>query len=585
MTTPHSFGRAAFIALGLCTAVSLTACKSGSTSNAVIPATSTARLTSLSGQMPGDVLGAAFIGDLPKMRATLTRLNKEAGSIVPQIGAIQQQVVNELGIDLLDAKSVQEAGISDTSLALALSENHFTLYSYVSDATKLDAFIAKGASKISGASGAPVIKTIGDLKVKTLGTGPSQVAWAYSGKLVMVVMSSPEASTPSEASAALAGMIKSSVDPANKSLAQSASFKRFAKVYPGDKHVLSVYGDSKAISASKVFNKLLKSSGSADDEAYTWFKANSEVLGAGLANDGNEFVFRAMFGGNEAFQKTLKGLAEGVEDSGVGRFSTSTTLAALRLNTNMMALWNLQTSTLPKDERAQLQKQYAQLSKDFGIDFEKDIIGNFKGDVGIFFNGIDLGSLMNAQRGGGSPTDALKIVAAGRVKDPAKAKALLEGITKQLNMRMKDNGPIMIDGKEVESNPVAVVDWNKGSRLEIPNVGNFYISGDLLIFALPKVTEGEVKAALDGNGTAAPVAYGEAVASKTALNGLFVNVPGIWGVVGPFAGIAGLPSEVTDAIQKVDGVMLQANGDSEAMLLEVKVSLKGGAPTPAPAPK
>ncbi|MEC9397690.1 MAG: hypothetical protein VX475_08735, partial [Myxococcota bacterium] len=99
-----------------------------------IPGDAKGRIEGMASVLPKGTEAALFVGDIGKMRETMTTVKSTIGDAVPQLEATQKQVESEIGFDMFDAKAWEGAGLSDkTGFTVAFVDNRLAMVAYVND--------------------------------------------------------------------------------------------------------------------------------------------------------------------------------------------------------------------------------------------------------------------------------------------------------------------------------------------------------------------------------------------------------------------------------------------------------------------
>lgn len=535
-------------------ALTITACKP----KGAIPKSADGRVEDFAKHLPGTTQGAVFVGELGKMRSTLTTIKTEIGSVVPQVEAMQKEFTKEINLDVFDVKTYEAAGIADAGMGAAFVQERIVLMIYVKDQQKFDTYLANNLKKATGGD-APKVETVDGAKVKVMGAGDKQVAWIHDGKLAIITTPAPEGKSSVTAPALAASLTKTAKD---KNLAATPAYARYKKAYPADKFALTVFGNAAEIAKSEHFKRAVEDAAKNDPNAKAsveWYQKNAQALGLGLAQQNNELRLKAFFGGTDAFNKEITALGKGVAKAPWKKFVTKKTILGVRSSLNLVAAWTLFKASMPAEERTKIEKSLKEDSAKFGMDLEKDVLANLTGNIGVFFNGIDLAALMAAQKNPMSAVNGLNVVVGVQVKDKEKAKKLLGAIVE------KSQGKLTLG------------DWEGGHKMAIEGAGNIYLKNDLVLFGTPKATGEEIKSYLAGKTEQPTNELGQRFAKDGPYNGIYLNVSEVASLLGPLLAMAG---EAAAVVQRIDAMALEADGGADGMNLTLKVQLKptaGGA--------
>ena len=554
-------GRA--LLLGAALAITLPACKKAG----AIPTSAEGRVVDFAEHMPADAEGAIFVGDLKAMRASLTTVKAELGTIVPQLEGMQKEITDNLGVDLLDAASYAQAGIADAGMGAVYVKDRLTFMVYVEDEAKFDAFFAEKAKKVVASDAAPAAETIEGAQIKVLGQGDRQIAWTYDGKLAILtfpMLAEAATSTSPKLAAALAKTDKKA------SLASTDSFKRYAKALPADQYAVSAYGNPKALLALPQVKQASDQAAQQDPSAkqsLEWLNKNAESLGLGLAQQNREVKLTSYFGPSADFAAKVKAIGSDVPKSPWGSFATKDTVVGLRTGFNGPLAVKTMVEVMDPEARKKFDEAIKEGSEAMGINLEQDVLNNLTGNLGVFFNGINLGKAMQASQNPAAAIGAANLVVGAQFKDKAK---LNEVVTKLLDKAKAEAG-----------DAVSASDFEGGKAIALPDgAGRVIVKDDLLLYAAPEATDEQLKAALSGKTEKLGGDLGTRFAADAPYNGLFVNFPAVVAMLGPMAAM----SPQLAILQRIDAASITADSDAQGMTLNLRVMLKNAPAAPAAAP-
>ena len=497
-------------------------CSGCGSSEEAIPATAEARVSDLAAHLPKGTEVVVFAADLPELREALQTLKTRLGDL-GLADTLQQQVENELGIDLLDPKSWEQAGIApNAGLALAYWRDRVIVLTYVEDRQRFEGLLADRTKKAFGIEAVVKNRTEGGSEMKILSEDPArQIAWTYDGKLVMVSMPATSVDGALEKGSATVVLadVAGTKEPA--SLASKPEFEAFRKALIGE-FPLAVYVNTQAYLERPEVQAELK----ADPRVaagLTWTKANVDFVGAGLDAEGDQVVLKGYMGTKPAVTKAFEAVVGGPEDSALARFATENTLLGLRFNVDWDRAWALSLASMPEDQRRALQRDLKQLSDGLGLDVEAELLSKLTGDAGLYFYGIagsplqlmNLSSYAEAARKAG-------VIVAVELESAEAAANLVEKLRPLIEARAEIR-PLMVEGAPVEG--YTVIDLAK----TMMPIGRIYIRGPVVAFATSAFGESSIREYFEAKRPEANLAEVEGLdlgadfAAGETFNGLYFN--------------------------------------------------------------
>ncbi|MGM0556803.1 MAG: hypothetical protein ACQEVA_10535 [Myxococcota bacterium] len=512
--------------VALAVALSFGSMMTGCKDKGEMPDSAEARVEQMGNRLPADTELATVVGDLAKMRESITTAKDKLGDTVPMTDLFEEQAKDELGVDMTDPESWKKAGIAPNGgLTLAVVNDRPVFMTYVKDKKKFEKHFADQIKKSYNIEGMPKTEG-GDTKVKVMGKADGdQIAWTYFGELAIVSF------PPADNFEGEPGPIVDTVETVattkeENALAQTQGYKDFTKALAKD-NALAVY-----INTGKFLDEdRMKEIESNTDElgiaSAKWIQENVDGAGLGMNVDGNKATVRAWFGFDDETNKTLEAVNKPTSAAPFKNLATQNTLAGLRMSVNWDEFWTLYMDAMPEDERKQFEKQIAQAGQMAGeeLDVQKDVIDQLSGNIGVFFYGANIGEILNARgRGMAGTIPHLGLIATVEFKSAEALDKVAKGI---------------IAGSKgaVERRPLQLDDGESADKIEVLAVknikespGQLYIQGTKLAFATSALSEQSMFEYLTGERDEGNLAdadnldLGENFAGEEKYNGLYVNV-------------------------------------------------------------
>lgn len=512
--------------LFLAAALSFAGLTTGCKDKGEMPDSADERLEQMGNRLPADTEMATVVGDLEKMRTSITTAKETLGDTVPMADLFEEQAKEELGVDLTDAESWKKAGIApDGGLTLAVVNERPVFMTYVKDKKKFEKHFSDQIKKTYDIDGMPKTEG-GDTKVKVLGSEDAeQVAWTYFGELVIV--SFPPAENFEGEPGPIVDTVKAvATTKEENALAQTQGYKDFSKALAAD-NALAVYINTGKFLDEERMEELKSETDEIGKATADWIKNNVEGAGLGMNVDGNTAKLRTWFGFNDETTKALKEVNQPPSAAPFQDLATQNTLAGLRISLNWDKFWSMYLDAMPETERKQLEKQLSQAGQMAGneLDVQKDVIDQLSGNIGVFFYGANLGEIMNSRtRGMMGMVPNLGLVLAVEFKsDKALDKvvsALVDGSKGAVERRALE-----LDSGETNDD-IEVLDVKNTKQTP----GRLYIHGSKLAFGTSAISEQSMFEYMTGERDEGPLAdaenldLGESFASQEKYNGLYVNV-------------------------------------------------------------
>ncbi|MFU8805271.1 MAG: hypothetical protein ACNA8W_15770 [Bradymonadaceae bacterium] len=498
-------------------------CKSSSSE--AMPTDSAARAEHLTSQLPTKTEMIVLAGDLEQMQQTLGQAKDRMESFWPMVSLLQKQVQSEFGIDILSSQSWQQAGVAPKGgMVLASVQGRPVLLTYVDDRQAFEKNFVDRLKRTFNIEAPTRAETHEGRQYKLAGTTPSQdIAWFYEGKLAVVAM--PAYGTIEGLEGGTALVVASQVARTKKaeSLNKDADFQRFYKAM-GKEHPVSVYLNAKSYLNSAQFAQSQDQLRAPFGLVADWSKENAQGVGFGIKAEQAQVRIQALAITDETVRERANKAQRGASSMDWEHLATSNTFAGLRTSIDFPAFWALYLESMPRENQQLVRRQLKQIGASFEVDVEEDILAAISGNVGIFFYGVHVPSMMQAMSG--DIFDVLRaagVIVSVQFTETEKLDALVE------KAQAAGQGLIavrpLVDG---DKNPVESI-----RVLEIKNVqstpGALYIKGDTVTFASSALSEEAVHLYLTGARTEGKLKEVEALdlgarfSSAEQFNGFYVN--------------------------------------------------------------
>ena len=550
--------------------------------NEKMPKTAEGRVQALADHIPAEAEAALFVGDIGKMSQSLGQVREVLGA-VPQIAATQQMLTQQLGFDPLDASSWSKMGVEpDSGFTIALVNNRAAIMTYVKDRQKFDAALSKQAQGLTGAQAAtPKVESVGDIKVKLMaGTDATkQLAWAHRGELVVI-------GTPALA-AELGGdqqmtapqfVAKLATQKEEAGLAKSAGFKKFAGAFEGDKWVFTAYANPTTIKAHPSYKSYRDrvDDGSLLAPLLGRVEKSADALGLGIAQTSpTQLSVTAYMGADEETVKLVREIGKPAASSPWKSIATQDTLLGLRTSIDLPKAWAYYQTQMSDEQKQTVAQNFARMQKEFGIDFERDIITNMTGNIGLFFYNFDMGTIMANMRDPMGIARALNIGVGVQFKDEASVKQIVDKIKLSRGEGVTTRAA-KIGDKEVAD--VTVFSDSQGVPM--------YVHKNLMFFGPPALKEEEAARYLTNQAIAKPLATSDRALGKrfggdAPYNGLYLNVDRTMTALGPMGGM--IPASIKGSIDQVSEASVSFDSSDRGLFATFDLVFKNPAGGAAPA--
>ncbi|MFU8807133.1 MAG: hypothetical protein ACNA8W_25215, partial [Bradymonadaceae bacterium] len=438
----------------------------------------------------------------------------------------QEQIQSEVGINILSEQSWQQAGVAPRGgLVLASVQGRPVLLTYVDDRQNFEKNFIDRLKRTFNIEAPTRSEEHEGRQFKLAGTKPSQdLAWFYDGKLAVVTM--PAYDTVEGLISGTALVVAGEVARTKKaeSLQKNADFQRFYGAMGKDQPV-SIYVNPKTYLNSPQFTQ---SQGQLRDPVSLfadWSRENAQGLGFGLKTEESQVRLQVLAITDDTLRDRAKKAMGGASAMKWDHLATSNTFAGARMSLDFQTFWDLYLENIPQEDRQLFRRQLKQMGASYEIDVEEDIIAGISGNIGVFFYGVHVPTIMRAMQGG-DIFDILKgagLIVSLQFKDPKKLEALVEKMNAAGQGLFALRSLVDADKNAVESIRV----------LEVKNVqttpGAVYIKGDTLTFASAALAEASVHQYLMGTREEPKITDVEALdlgarfASDERFNGLYVN--------------------------------------------------------------
>jgi hypothetical protein len=538
-----------------------------------IPGDAKGRIEGMASVLPKGTEAALFVGDIGKMRETMTTVKSTIGDAVPQLEATQKQVESEIGFDMFDAKAWEGAGLSDkTGFTVAFVDNRLAMVAYVNDRQKFDTFVAEKAKKATESSEAPKTEDVDGKQVKIVGKDDKQIAWVHEGKLAILATSVLEKEMGGDTSTPQKFVVTLSKLESGASAAGTPQFKQFQKAFDSS-YGMAGFANAKAIIENDGYKK--NREGMVADPAgkvsIEWFEKHAEVIGFGVGQEGDQLEASFFLGADDATNKKFVELSKSTAKMPWAGFATDGIFLGLRTSVNMEKFWPFYLESMTPEQKQQVEAALAEAKKNTGIDIQKEVLEQATGNIGVFFYGLNVGAAMGAAQNPMAAANALNLAVGVQFKD---AKALQSLVDKLVAKSAEAGGPPMkpvpvkVDGKDVsDANVIATPD---GSIKVV-------IAGDLLVVGTKELSEADAYKYIKGNSGAKSLsdaggALGKDFASDKPYNGLYVNVEKVTTLVSAFA--AGSPPE--KVLKKLSEASLTSENTDNGSFVHLRITTKGG---------
>ena len=439
-----------------------------------IPSTADARVEQMASKIPEGAETVVFVKDLKKLRETLNLIKQR----LPNTGiveALQQQIQQAFGIDLLDEKSWQQAGIAANTTAVGgILRSRLIFLMYVENRQAFEQTLVDKAKQAFEIEAVTKTEKVGEHTVKVLSDDPAkQIAWMYQGKLAIVAM--PALSQQGALEDGTAKLIVSEIAAAKKekSLWADQGFQKY-KSSVVDKYPLALYINPRAQLNKKEAKDELNKDVNAQVAA-EWIEKNMSFAGFGISAEGDQAIVRGHFGLDPKVTGALKAAKEGVPDHNWDAFATEKVLLGARATINAESVFALVIASMPEDKQRALRRDLKMWGDRWALDVEKDIIAQLSGHVGLFFYGIAGGNPMSliAVRNPADAANMLGLLFALKFKSAEALEGLiakaLEGSAGAVTARPLINLPEDTSFKVVQ-------------HVGIPFL-NFYVHKDMVVVA------------------------------------------------------------------------------------------------------
>lgn len=413
-----------------------------------------ARVTALSEALPADSEAAVLIPNLDQMRETVDIALTRISHYQPEIRMMEQQLSRELGLRITDAQSWEDAGINpDGSLMVAIVGSRPVVATYVDDRQAFESRLIERLRRTTNTESPIRNESIGDHRFKVSGDTPhDDMAWFYKDSMVFLVLPSFDPQGVYDQGSAVTVASRVATVEAGESLATSPTFGSFRQGL-GDRYPISFYVDAESYFQDDLvfnfdygINTLLQG-----------VAANADVAGLGLRADERRLEVRAFAGGDDEFIEEARQAYTSDYDIDWEGMLRENTVLAIRSGFDLPMAFQTFLDSLPDDDRRRMQRDMANLSRNWQLDVQEDIIGAFSGNALLAFYGIggDLQRLIPALMSG-SIGDRIRTVLGNtglfinfHFTDEDKLNAIL-AMLEEYGDGIIDRRNLIHDGEEVE---------------------------------------------------------------------------------------------------------------------------------------
>ena len=497
-----------------------------------IPDTPEARVADLGGHLPADTELTLVVSDLAKMRQTLETARDQLGDILPMADLIQEQVKNELGIDLLDAKSLKKSGLAaDSAMAVGFFGQRPALLTYVADKQKFEKFITDQAKSSFGIEGMVKNKTVDGTKLKVLGSKPdNQLAWAYAGKTVVVGFPSMDEArsqaadkTPEDVKKLVSRLASMSEQ---KALASQTGYKRFIDAL-ATKSAATLFINNNAAMTNERMDELKAQSESSHATA-EWIKEHVDGIALGFDVEDSSARLRLWGGLPPKLVERLQAIQTPPTEAPIEHYATEHTLIGLRVSVDAAKFWKFYKEVLPEAQRKAMLSEFQQMADNANIDIEKDVITKLSGNLAALLYGVDKSQLGAGGRG----------ALAALMRQPLRVLALIVPVQFQQKTNVDKVAKELLAAGQgaVVRRPVEADGGKEASGIEVLNVknvkqspGRLYLQDNLMTYATGVFSEQSVYEYMTGKRSEKQLAevdqldLGKEFATAKNYTGLYIN--------------------------------------------------------------
>jgi hypothetical protein len=401
-----------------------------------IPATPKERVAACADRFPGQTDLALFLVDMEQVRGTTSTLTEKFRGNLP-LDAYRQEIQHVVGLDLLDKKSYEAAGVHpDAGLCFGTYRDAPVVMLYVTDRKKFETQALGSVRRYYRIEQAPTPDPQRPAILAAKGNG-AELAYTYLDTgMVVLVGGSLQGGVSQPAAAHLAELLDAKPEAA---LSKQEGFSDFsaqfaeswpASVYMNAPRLLSLY---KELSPDlKAYQKEIVDAAAAQ---FRW-------AGAGWKVEGDELRGRLFLGLPAETLTRLKGLDE--PSSGAPDFEHMVGEEAylfLRTSLDMKLFWDEYLKLIPERQKKFMQGLFSSLKENAKVDIEEDLIRNSTGNVGLAI--YEVNPLMALAPRANERMRVVTAAAHLQLKDPARVTTLLESLVTQgvgLQKRELDGG-------------------------------------------------------------------------------------------------------------------------------------------------
>ena len=522
MTLGYGSNRRLANALLALTSLTLVACATPGVK--VVPEAPKSRLTQLAERLPASSEASVYLTDLDRFGAGFTRIS----GMSEDLSRMRVTFDDTFGVDLGDVGSWRaEAGIApDGGMALGFAEDRSVWLVYVDDTQAFDTFLSTTMRAEAGVEVEAVETRIGDVVVKVLGADiEGQIAWTHFGKLAIVASPQldPERGGEADIATFVAGL---TTLEASDSTAQTAAFTQFEAEF-GDAYAFTVFANPESIASSPleadVRSWLAEELG---PEFATALMASATSLGVGVVTDGDVATTHVFMGGDEELVKLARKTGEGTAENPFVGLASEDVILGLGVGVNPVAAWSAYSTFAPVEHLELADSLFARLSRELGLEPERDVLEIFTGNAGFFFYGIDLAQAMVGMQDPMRGLAALELIMGVEFEDAETCAK----ISASLVLLLSD-----VLGPEDAFEDLPGVDGVK--VLDVMEVGYFLTYEGVLAFSTTALPAEQAARRLSGVDEDPRVAtpLSTPLTASAPFGGLYISFSGLARALGPMA--------------------------------------------------
>ncbi len=347
--------------------------------------------------VPANADTALVVPKIEDLPPTFDYALRRMGHVNPDARAYATFLRRQLGVDLTDVESWEEAGFdTDGSLMISLVSGRPVFTAHLDDEDDFEETVIANFRRQLGTQGGIEDETIAGRSFRVSGDDAGDdMAWFFDDSRVVWVMPPFDAFAVYESGSAASVANKLGGLDEDTSLANSDSFVQFQKGI-GNEFPVSIFFDVALHmdSADQLPTDALGVTGvdTLIDGLTQWSQANAGGAGVGLRAGDQRLEIRTFAGGDdELIAKTREFYSTDADIDWQGLL-TERIVVGTRTSFDLQRTVDTYLETLPDEHRRMIRREMQQLSDQLGLDVEEDVLGAFSGHTTAAFYGVTDGA-------------------------------------------------------------------------------------------------------------------------------------------------------------------------------------------------